>query len=66
LKLQQSKYVHTKLQLSSFFPDGFRQILDQFSNKFQDVLKKNSKISYSEKVSNSASQKASLAKILAN
>jgi hypothetical protein len=30
------KHVHAKFQLSSFYPDGFRQIVDHFSRKYQD------------------------------
>jgi hypothetical protein len=41
--------VHAKFQLSSFYPDGLRQIFDHFSSKFQIFLKKISKYSDSEK-----------------
>jgi hypothetical protein len=33
--LQLSKHVHAKFQLSSFYPDGFRNFFDIFSRKFQ-------------------------------
>jgi hypothetical protein len=51
LMLQLSKHVHTKFQLSSFYPDGLRQIFDHFSSKFQNFLEKISKFSDSEKSS---------------
>jgi hypothetical protein len=36
----------------AFYPDGLRQIFDQFSSKFQNSLKKILKLSDFEKVSN--------------
>jgi hypothetical protein len=50
--LHLAKHVHAKFQLSSFYPDGLRQIFDHFSSKFQNFLKKTSKFSSSEKVPN--------------
>jgi hypothetical protein len=32
-----AKHVHAKFQLSSFYPDGLRQIFDHFWRKFQDA-----------------------------
>jgi hypothetical protein len=49
LILQLAKHVPAKFQLSSFYPDGLRQIFDSFSSKIQNFLKKISKISISEK-----------------
>jgi hypothetical protein len=46
-----AKHVHEKFQLSSFYSDGLTQIFDNFSCKFQNFLKKISKISDSEKSS---------------
>jgi hypothetical protein len=47
--LQLAKHVHAKFKLSSFYPDGIRQIFDNFLSKFQNFLKKISKIFDSEK-----------------
>jgi hypothetical protein len=60
--LQLAKHVHAKFQLSSFYPDGPRQIFDDFSSKFQNFLKKISKFSYSEKNPNKASKRHLLPK----
>jgi hypothetical protein len=38
--LQLAKHVHRKFQLSSFYPDGLRQIFDNFSSIFQNFLRK--------------------------
>jgi hypothetical protein len=40
--LQLANHVHAKFQLSCFYPDGLRQIIDHFSSKFQNfpILKK--------------------------
>jgi hypothetical protein len=35
---QSATHVHAKFQLSSFYPDGLRQIFDLFSRKIQDFL----------------------------
>jgi hypothetical protein len=56
--LNLAKHVHAKFQLSSFYPDGLRQIFDLFSRKIQDFLKENLEFSKSEKVLNRDSQKA--------
>jgi hypothetical protein len=46
-----AKHVQAKFQLSSFYPDGLRQMFDLFSRKIQDFLKENLKFSKSEKSS---------------
>jgi hypothetical protein len=51
--------VYTQFQLSSFYPDGLRQIFDLFSRKIQDFLKENLEFSKSEK----SPQKASSTKL---
>jgi hypothetical protein len=51
---QLAKHVHAKFQLSSFYPDGLRQIFDHFSSQFTIFLKI-SKISNAEKKPNRAS-----------
>jgi hypothetical protein len=43
--LQLAKHVNAKFQLSSFYPDGLRQIADHFSSKFQNFLTKISNFS---------------------
>jgi hypothetical protein len=40
--LQLAKHIHAKFQLSSFYPEGLRQIFDHISSKFQNFLKKKS------------------------
>jgi hypothetical protein len=47
-KFEIVNHVHAKFQLSSFYPDGLRQIFDYFSSIFQNILKKISKFSNSE------------------
>jgi hypothetical protein len=37
---QLATHVYAKFQLSSFYPDGLRQILDLFQGKFKIFLKK--------------------------
>jgi hypothetical protein len=46
--IQTSKACHAKFQLSSFYPDGLRQIFDLFSRKIQDCLEENLEFSKSE------------------
>jgi hypothetical protein len=48
--LQLAKHIHAKFHFSNFYPDGLRQILDQFSSKFQNFLEKISKFSNSEEI----------------
>jgi hypothetical protein len=52
--LQLAMHARAKFQFSSFYPDGFIQIFDHFSSKFQNFLKKKSKFSNSEKNPNRA------------
>jgi hypothetical protein len=54
--LNLAKQVHANYQLSSFYPDGLRQIFDLFSRKNQDFLIENLEFSKSEKVLNRDSQ----------
>jgi hypothetical protein len=42
---QLATHVHAKFQLSSFYPDGLRQIFNLFSRKIQDFLEENSEFS---------------------
>jgi hypothetical protein len=44
-----AKHIHANFQLSSFHPDGLRQIFDLFSRKNQDFLKENLEFSKSGK-----------------
>jgi hypothetical protein len=48
---QLATHVNAKFQLSSFNPDGLRQIFDLSSRKIQDFLKENSEFSKSQKSS---------------
>jgi hypothetical protein len=48
--LQLAKHVHAKFYFSSFYPDGLRQIFDNFTSKFHNLFKKISKISDSGKI----------------
>jgi hypothetical protein len=48
---QLATHIHAKFQLSSFYPDGLRQIFDLFSRKIQDFIKEISEFSKSEKSS---------------
>jgi hypothetical protein len=50
---QLTTHVHAKFQLSSYYPDGLRQIFDLFPTKIQDFLKENSESSKSEQSSES-------------
>jgi hypothetical protein len=49
--LKLAEHDHAKFQLSSFYPDGLKQIFDLFSRKIQDFLKENLEFSKSEKTS---------------
>jgi hypothetical protein len=40
-----AKHVRANYQISSFYPGGLRQIFGHFSRKFQNFVKKSSKIS---------------------
>jgi hypothetical protein len=40
LLFELAKHIHAKFQLSSFYPDGLRQIFDHFSSKFPIFLRK--------------------------
>jgi hypothetical protein len=55
--LQTAKHIHAKFQVSSFYPDGLRQIFDHFSSKFQNFLMKISKNSNFEKILKRASKR---------
>jgi hypothetical protein len=63
MKFDYTNHVHAKYQLSSFYPDELRQVLDLFARKFQDFPKKKSEFSNAKKNLNRASQRASFTKI---